>query len=137
MLIEYKISSHQGVITVTQRIEPDSSPVKLPPSGIEETPLGGKQLGKNTTETPPVSKNRLIKGEVGSGPGGKTDTGGGRAGLGAVIAFGPVVLLGAGFSADSGSGPGSKTDPGGAPRGKADPGGVPRVKAGKEGIKKR
>jgi len=137
MVIEYKISSHQGVVTVTQRIEPDGNPVKLPASGIEETPLGGKQLGKNISEIPPVSKNRLIRGGVGGGPGGKTDTGGGRAGSGAVIAFGPVVLLGAGFSADSGSGPGSKTDPGGGPGGKADPGGAPRVKPGKEGIKKR
>lgn len=117
MLIEYKISRHEGVVTVTQRIEPDNNPVKPAASSLAatESPAPGVSLGTGVVETPPPKQKGMAIEEKGGGPGDKGDTGGGppggSAGSGLVIAFGPVVFLDAGLitSGDTGGGPGDKT----------------------------
>ncbi len=120
MLIEYSISVTGGVVTVTQRIEPGQRAVALPAPVRPETvipdtkvpPGTSGKIGEVTREAPPLAKT---KSEAGKGPVDKSETGGGLPASGLVIAFGPVVFLGAGTADDDdGAGSGDKTGTEGA-----------------------
>lgn len=123
MLIEYKISFSGGEVSVTQRIEPGASgPVQVSPprlevpgGRLEVRPGAGRSLGASFQEEPRISGEAGggsgDKLDTGGGSGDKLDTGGGAPGMGMVISFGPVIVLGAGAAAtgDRGGGSGDKT----------------------------
>jgi len=93
MLIEYKIKFEEDGVTITQRVEPDSSgsaPVErtIPPSG-----LTGRSLGR-AFEAPPGRSGQDGKDQsgTGGGPGDPTGPGGQGPGTRPTIILGPIVV---------------------------------------------